>query len=207
MAHQDDGSAGIAVVCVLIALFLVGKANGDSESPPQDDGLSVTKEVRLTDAAGLPATVAALGGPVDKPPALPGADQAVVARARWTGPDRASGTYQLVVLDNRTTPPRPLPVYVGWDAGGGVGEYWTGGYDKLAARYEWLAGRGSPAAPSRDRSDRPWAVGAPATAEGGVAGVYLLDEGIAPFKDPDRELLVVLFFVDASGEVRWARNV
>lgn len=208
MAREEGGSAGIAIVCILVALGLVGQAHRDEARTPADhDELSVTKEVRLSDAAGLPDAVGALGGPVDKPPPLPGPDQALVVRVHWSGPDRGDGWYQLMVLDNRVEPARALPVLVGWNERGEPGNYWTGGYDALAARYEWLTGVTPTPDPSNDTTSRPRAVGTRATAEGGIGAVFLLDEQTPPFTDPDREVLVVLFYVDGSGQVRWAKNV
>ncbi|MFS8477757.1 MAG: hypothetical protein FWJ93_02060 [Micromonosporaceae bacterium] len=211
MASRGGGAAALIVIIVAV-LGLTSLAHRKREWVHGGAEVSVSKQLRVADLAHLPDAVAELGGPWDKPPHLPGVTQGLVLRLDWTGPG-GGGRYHVIVLDNRARPPCPLPPFVVWtfDPNGDLlpaeTTDWTGAYDTLAEHYLWLVGTASTQDASGDEAPRNRAVAVPATTSGSVLAIYLVDKGTPPFTDPAAEVLVVLFYVDGSGEVRWARSV
>lgn len=184
------------------------KVRRDREWAHGGDALTAQIQLRLADAQSLPAAAVALGYPADEPVLLPSEfPQSVVVRVQWRGPAHRGGSYQLIVLDKRLTPPRPLPVYGGWNANGGTGSNWAGAYEKLAEQYDWLAGTASVQDATGGWTSVGQAVDAPATDPGALTAIFLVPPGDPPVTDTAAHLLVSLFYVDDSGEVRWARRV
>ena len=197
-----------AALCLALAVGTVLKLRRDAEWTHGGDTLDVRAELRLADAETLPQTAVALGYPVDQPVLLPGtARQAVVVRMRWQGPAQLDGRYELIVLDQRETPPRPLPAYGGWNVEGGTGHNSAGAYEKLAERYDWLAG--TAAVPDSNGGWLPilQAVDSPADETGTVTAIFLVPGDRSRFTETTGQLLVAVFYVDEHGEVRWARRV
>ncbi len=141
--------------------------------------------------------LAALGGPAGE--VAPRTPQSVVAHVTWAGGSSDPGTYAFLLLDGRLAPQRPLRGYGGWWPGDpeGTGPHWDGRYAALGEHYPWLARAGS--------SDTD-ALGVPA-AEGEATLAYYFDRSRLPTARPARDLVLAMAFVDADGEVRWARKV
>lgn len=115
-------AAAVAIVLGVGSAVAVAKVRRDREWAHGGDALTVQVQLRLADAQTLPAAATALGHPADEPVLLPSEfPQSVVVRVQWRGPAPGDGSYQLIVLDKRLTPPHPLPVYGGWNANGGTG--------------------------------------------------------------------------------------
>jgi hypothetical protein len=211
MASRGGGAAALIIIVVAV-LGLTSLAHRKREWTHGGAAVSVSKDLRVADPAHLPEVVAALGGPWDKPPHLPGVTQGLVLRLDWTGPG-GGGRYHVIVLDNRARPACPVPPFVAWTFAAN-GELqpaettdWTGAYDTLAEHYVWLVGAVSTQDASGDGAPRNRAVTVPATTSGSLLAIHLVDGDTPPFTDPAAEVLVVLFYVDDSGEVRWARSV
>ena len=196
---------GVALVAVLVTGVGL-KVRRDHEWAHGGDSLRATAKIEVATADTFPATVAALGGPSDAQFALARASS-VVVRVSWNGPTRTGDSYQLLVLDRRVTPPRPLPVHQGWNARGSTGSHWSGSYEVLAERYDWLARTASVQVQPGTWTSNTMAIDAPADARGQLIGTFVADEGQLPFDDPSSQVLVALFLVDKDGDVRWAKRI
>jgi hypothetical protein len=197
-----------SVVCLALVVGVAVKVRRDREWAHGGDNLNATAEVRLADGDTLSDTATVLGVPFGEPLQLPeDFRQAIVARVRWTGLARDRGLYQIIVLDKRVTPPRPMPVYGGWDASGGTGAAWSSSYDVLGDHYGWLEGTGMVRGITGSWTSVGQAVGIPASAEGTVTVVLLVGTDDVPLTDAATETIVTLFYVEDSGEVRWAKRV
>jgi hypothetical protein len=129
---------GIVVLglCALLglgfgAVGVAGKIRRDAEWAHGGDRLTASAQVRATDAAGLPATIAALGGPSTESAFLPVGTQALVIRLRWTGPEYRGGRYNVLLLDRRLRPAPALDPYSAWAAHGKPIWGWDGRYGVL----------------------------------------------------------------------------
>ncbi|MFV2101189.1 hypothetical protein [Micromonospora sp. LOL_024] len=134
-------------------------------------------------------------------------DQSVLLRLHWSGPGQP-GSYQVILLDDRDLPARVVRPFLGWNASGGTGSSWSGSYEVLAERYDWLAGV-APRPWSSDSLRTPdtlGAVGTRAVADGSLVAVFRMGVGAAPLTDPSR-LVVAFCYVETDGEVRWAKKV
>ncbi|GIJ77469.1 hypothetical protein SAMN05443287_11285 [Micromonospora phaseoli] len=134
-------------------------------------------------------------------------DQSVLLRLHWSGPSQ-QGSYQVILLDNRDLPARVLRPIVGWDATGGTGFNWASSYEVLAERYDWLAGAAARpwSSDSLRTPDNLGAVGTRAVADGNLVALFRMGVGAAPLTDPSH-LVVAFCYVEADGEVRWAKQV
>lgn len=129
-----------------------------------------------------------------------------VLKATWTGSPDTDGTYQFILLDDRVTPARPIHAEGVQTASGGEGSNWAGAYNVLPDHYPWLAG----VAP--ERSENGWTDSAEAlSADAAKTGTATLRFRPAPddlsTERPEDDLILAMVFVDADGEVRWARQV
>jgi hypothetical protein len=183
------------------------KIQRDREWSHGGDTLTTRVDVRAVAPQEWPVAVSALGGPRVAPVLMGRSAQAVVVRVDWTGPARDGGHYDLIALDGRVRPPRPLPLYEGWGTRGNLtGSGWAGAYEALAAHYDWLAGT------AMVRAQGGWtstttSVDAPAASAGSLAASYFLPDDGLPFPAGGAGVLVSLFYVDSRGEVRWAKRV
>ncbi|GIJ27650.1 hypothetical protein Vqi01_28120 [Micromonospora qiuiae] len=178
----------------------------ESERGASPDAITVTVEAMLPQPDQVADLAAAYGwrdGVIGGDPA----NQSVLLRLRWSGP-RQPGTYQVILLDNRVTPPRVVRPIDGWDATGSTGTNWAGSYERLAERYDWLAGLG-PRPESSDSLRTPdnfGAVGTRAVADGSLVALFRMGVGAAPLTDPSH-LLVAFCHIDPTGTLRWAKPV
>ncbi|HEX5598542.1 MAG TPA: hypothetical protein VFX61_21365 [Micromonosporaceae bacterium] len=198
-----------AVALVLYAVVAVLKVQRDREWAHGGDDVKVHVEVALTTEDTFEDVVVRLGAPPGETTRYIGAEQTIVVQASWTDSPYDSGWFQLLVLDKRVVPPRPLAVDGGWNANGPTGSNWASAYEVLAEQYEWL--RGVSSANFTDASGvstfRTAAVDAPATTAGTMtAWFWQWGDGQIPLAEVTTEVMVVLFYVDDSGEVRWARR-
>lgn len=203
--------ASVAATAVLVVTgFALLQVRREREWAGGGDGLAVDVEVALATGDTFDGVVVRLGAPPNRATRLNSADQSVVLRVRWSGASSAGGSFELIALDKRLHPPRPLAAEGGWTADGATGTNWAGAYEVLAERYDWL--RGVAEADHTDATGTTFfptaAVGAPATAAGTVTAWFRQwGEGPIPLTDPARDLVVALVHVDDGGEVRWARRI
>lgn len=151
-----------------------------------------------------------LGAPPRTATRFHSADQTVVVQVRWSASAHSDGSFQLIALDGRVTPPRPLAADGGWNAEGATGSSWGSAYEVLAQRYEWLAGMAESnyTDPNGIHTFPTPAVRAPAASAGTVTAWFRQwGDGPIPFTDTERDIVVALFYVDGGGEVRWAKRV
>ncbi|RFS47306.1 hypothetical protein D0Q02_07055 [Micromonospora craniellae] len=200
----------VALVSVTIAVLATVDrfVEREREWAHGGDQVAVTVEARLPEPDQVTGTAAALGWPhaTDRVRGDPDR-QSVVLRLRWSGPPR-KGSYQVMVLDNRNSPPRALSPEGGSDAAGDTGFNWADAYEVLAARYDWLADTAAREESDGTESGAPHAgaIGTRAIGDGSLIAVFRLDPGALPLDDPSR-LVVAFCHVDADGEVRWAKRV
>jgi hypothetical protein len=208
MSRRTIVAAVVIALTVGSALAVALNVRRDQEWAHGGDALTAQAELRMADAVALPDTAVALGYPADEPVALPSSfTQSVVVRVHWRAAAHRSGRYQLIVLDKRVAPPRALPVYGGWKATGGTGSK-LGGCILRSRRALRLASRHRPG-PGRDRwLDLGWPGGRCARDRlRHPHGGFLVTPTALPITDTAVHLLVSIFYVDESGEVRWARRV
>jgi hypothetical protein len=207
--HRDMNRRAVVATLVCAAVLAgaavgVTKARRAHEWAHGSDDLETTVELTLTDESGVPTTVARLGGPGDYQAVLDD-HQAAVVRLRWTGPAHPGGRYQLVLLDLRDNPSRPLLPVEGWSVAGGTGSNWAGAYEVLPEHYPWLAGLAETRNPNGTFSSESYAVDAPADAAGSLTALFLPRDGL-PVRNSN-DLVAVVFLVDGDGEVRWAKRL
>ena len=193
--------AAVGVVLTVAAVATVLKVRRDREWVHGGDGVEVSAQVRATDAAGLPAAVVALGGPSGVDQFLAVGDQALVVRIAWHGPEQHHGDYNVLLLDNRVGPPKPLRQYRAWSTAGQPTFGWDGRFEHLGDHYPWL--QRTSQAESGGNVD---SVTVPAAADGVLTAVFLLGPGAVPMRNPDHEALVGLFLA-RGGEPRWAKPI
>jgi hypothetical protein len=200
----------VALVSVTIAVLATVDrfVEREREWAHGGDQVAVTVEARLPEPERVGRTAAALGWPhaTDRVQGDPDR-QSVVLRLRWSGPPR-KGSYQVMLLDDRNSPPRVLRPEGGSDAAGDAGFNWSDAYEVLAARYDWLADTAAREEPDGTQSSAPHvgAIGTRATGDGSLIAVFRLDPDALPLEDPTR-LVVAFCYVDADGEVRWAKRI
>ena len=202
-------SVAAAAVLVVAGVVLL-RVQREREWAHGGDRLTVQVEVALATRDDFDAVVVRLGTPPGQATRLHSADQSVVVRVRWSGAARSPGSYELIALDGRVTPPRPLAADGGWNAEGATGSDWGGAYDVLAQHYDWLRGTsGANYTDANGMNSFPTAaVGAPATRAGTVTAWFRQwGEGRIPFADPNRDIVLALIHVGDGGEVRWARRI
>ncbi len=174
------------------------------------DRVRAEVEVALAREETFEDVVVRLGAPPGKATRYMDADQTVVVRVRWSGFPDAEGSFQLIALDARVSPPRLLAADGGWNSDGATGSNWAGAYEELAKHYDWL--RGVAEANFIDAwgfSRLPSAAVGARAAEAGEATAWFRQwgDGRIPIADSSREIAIALVYVDDSGEVRWARKV
>ncbi|WP_412741108.1 hypothetical protein [Krasilnikovia sp. MM14-A1259] len=174
------------------------------------DQLTVRAEVVLATHDTFGGVVAGLGVPAGEATRSENADQSVVVHVRWSGSPHSDGSFELIALDRRVFPARPLAADGGWNSEGGTGSDWAGAYEALAQHYDWLSGVA--AANYTDANGMNTfptaAVNAPAAEDGTVTAWFRQwGEGTIPFTDPAGEIVVAMFYVDDKGQVRWARRI
>lgn len=174
------------------------------------DRIKVDADVALADQKTFEDVVVQRGVPAGKANRSVDADQSVVVQVRWSGVAGAGGWFQLIALDARTRPPRPLAADGGWNSDGATGANWAGAYGTLAEHYDWLQGVAESAFTGvQGMSVFPAAaVDAPALTSGTVTAWFRQwGAGRTPFDDATRDIVVALVYVDVSGRVRWARRI
>jgi hypothetical protein len=200
--------AAVVLVVAGTAVFL--RVQREREWAHGGDQLSVHAEVVLTTQDTFESVVVGFGVPPGEATRVEDADQTVVVQVRWSGSPYSDGSFELIALDRRVFPPRPLAADGGWTSEGGTGSDWAGAYEALAQHYDWLSGTAEANYTDvNDETEFPSAaVGAPATESGTMTAWFRQwSEGQIPFTDPAREIAVALFYVDDKGEVQWARRI
>jgi hypothetical protein len=133
-----------------------------------------------------------------------------VAKVTWSGAPDSYGAFIVLMLDKRIQPPRPLDCRGGVTSQGPTPAAWSSALDRLAERYDWLAGitpignaRGGAVA-----AGPTLGVFAPAQASGTVT-VWCSMSGrdYVPRADPASEVIVALIYQGGDTQVRWARRV
>lgn len=193
-----------AVVLCAAAVLGVQRYRRAREWAHGGDAVTMSVRSQVADARQLPAAAAALGYR-DQAVLTDGFAQGIAVRVEWHGPASHNARYELVALDRRVRPPRPLRVYGGWNVDGGTGSNWASSYRALADHYDWLAGT-APTDTGPGWVFPAQAVDAPATATGSVTGIFLVDDQAVPFTGT-ADVMVAVFLVDGHGEPRWARRV
>ncbi|WP_341716794.1 hypothetical protein QQG74_22830 [Micromonospora sp. FIMYZ51] len=194
-----------ATVAVLATIDHARQREREHAASP--DAVTVTVEAMLPAADQVADLTAAYGWRNGSAITGDPDNQSVLLRLNWTGPSQP-GTYQVILLDNRLTPARVLPPVGGRDTDGSVGANWADSYEKLAERYDWLAGLVTrpESSDSLRTPDNLGAVGTSATAGGSLVALFRMGPGAAPLTDPS-DLLVAFCHVDFSGTPRWAKPV
>ncbi|WP_203791601.1 hypothetical protein [Paractinoplanes rishiriensis] len=166
-------------------------------------------QVRLANPQTFGAVAVQLGVPFGASTHNPAVQQFVVVRVQWSGNPRQSDSLQLLVLDGRLTPPRPLAADAGWNSAGKTGSLWSTAYESLAEHYDWLAGvAAANYTDTAGRSRLPAAAVHAGTGHAGTVTGWYWQWGDDPidFSDP-HEVIVALVDVDDAGEIRWARRI
>jgi hypothetical protein len=202
-------SVAAAVVLVVAGVVLL-RVQRQREWAHGGDRLTVGVEVALATQDSFEGVVVRLGAPPGKATRLESAGQSVVVRVHWSASSPFKGAFELIALDGRVTPPRPLAADGGWDSGGATGSDWASAYEALAEHYDWLRGTAEAnyTAVNGVTNFPTAAVGTPATEAGTVTAWFRHGgDGPIPFADSKRDILVALVYLDDSGEVRWARRI
>jgi hypothetical protein len=200
---QWIGAAAAAVV-IVVAGAVVLHQRRDREWAHGGDPLTVDVDVSPATGRDFDELVAAAGVPKGRAVRVDNASQTVIVRVGWRG-HTGGGHLELMALDKRVTPPKPLVPDGGWDGARTTGWGWAGSYAVLAERYDYLARAGDA---GMDGGKDLGSVGVPGTGDGTVvAWFHQAPFDSIPFRDLAGELLVVVFQVDDDGEVRWARRV
>lgn len=200
----------VAAVVLVVAGLVLLRVQREREWAHGGDRLTVHVEVALATQDTFEDVVVRLGAPPRTATRVHSASQSVVVQVRWSASGQSNGSFQLLALDGRVTPPRPLAAEGGWNSAGVTGSNWAGAYETLAQHYDWLGGvaeanytdvNGVTNFPTA-------AVDAPA-AEAGTATAWFRQwgDGPIPFADAKRDIVVALVYVGDGGEVRWARRI
>lgn len=202
----------VVVVVVVVVVLAVGVVAAlwlrdhrrDQEWAHGGDGVDARARITATGPAGFGDALVAAG--VGREAGIARAAQMYVVHVSWSGTPDQGGSYEFLLLDRRLSPPTPVRGFGVWDAEGGTGSNWSGAYESLADHYPWLARTAS------QHTDQGWtndtdALGVDATDSGDGTLAYYLDPGQLETSSPERDLLLAMVFVDADGEVRWARKV
>lgn len=209
MRRAVIASVTAAAVLVVAGVALV-RVQREREWAHGGDGLAVEVEVALATQDTFEGVAVRLGAPPHTATRLHNAGQPVVVRVRWSASAHSEGSFQLIALDGRLTPPRPLAADGGWNSEGATGSGWGSAYEVLAQRYEWLEGvaEGNYTDVNGMSTLPTPAVSAPAAEAGTVTAWFRQwGDGRIPFADAERDIVVALVHVDGSGEVRWARSI
>ena len=201
----------VSAVAVTAGLAGVGLSHvqREREWAHGGDGLAVDVAVAVATDKTFDDVVVRLGAPPGVATRWQEAEQSVVVRVNWSGFALSDGHFELITLDGRVSPPRPLAADGGWNAEGSTGSNWAGAYEALAQRYDWLGGIVQADYTGIDgMTEFPTAaVDARATTSGtATAWFRQWEDGSIPFGDPAREIVVAVVHVDDSGEVRWAKR-
>lgn len=199
---------GVAAVLVLAAGTLtlwLRHHDRDQEWAHGGDRVSAHAQIEATGVAQFGDALAAAGVP--REPGMSQARQMFVVRVSWSGTPAGGGDYQFILLDDRLQPAKPIHAYGVWGQGMATGPNWASAYDTLAERYPWLARTASQGNASEGWTNDTEALGLPATPTGEGTLAFWLGKGELPTTQPDRHLVLAMAFVDADGEVRWARKV
>jgi hypothetical protein len=216
----DDASvrrwviAGVAVAVVAASAVVLGAAvlhtQREREWAHGGDGLGAEVEIVLATPQTFDEVAVRLGVPPGAATRSPGDHQSIVVRVRWSGLPRPDDSLQLIVLDGRLTPPRPLSADAGWNLGGTTGSQWASAYESLADHYDWLAGVAAGGYTDATGLNHlpAAAVHAGSGRSGTVTGWFRQwGDSPVPLADPTRDIIVALVDVGDDGEVRWARRV
>lgn len=200
----------VAAAVLVVAGVVLLRVQREREWADGGDRLTVHVEVSLATQDTFEDVAVRLGAPPRTATRLHSASQSVVVRVRWSASAHSDGSFQLLALDGRVTPPRPLAADGGWNSEGATGSNWAGAYETLAQHYDWLAGVAEANYTDvNGMTNFPTAaVDAPAT-EAGTATAWFRQwgDGPIPFADAKRDIVVALSYVDDGGEVRWARRI
>ena len=104
--------AAVVVLVVAVTTFL--RFQRGREWAHGGDRVTVDVEVALASKKTFEAAVVRLGVPPGKATRFEGADQSIVVRVNWSGNAPSTGSFELMALDARVTPPRPLAADGGW---------------------------------------------------------------------------------------------
>ncbi|TCB98048.1 hypothetical protein E0H26_10715 [Micromonospora zingiberis] len=199
----------VALVAATVAVLATVDRLRDQEREREQGGgtVQVTAEALLPAASEVADLTAAHGWREGANITGDPQNQSVLLRLSWSGP-RQEGTYQLILLDTRTTPARVIRPHSGWDAAGSTGFNWADEYETLAQRYDWLAGTAARpwSSDSLTTPDNLGAIGTRATTAGSLVALFRMGLGAEPLTDP-AHLVVAFCHVDADGKVRWAKRV
>jgi hypothetical protein len=156
------------------------------------DGVAASAEVAGADAGSFDRVVAGFGvtEPVTRAVV---AERTFMVRVRWAGAP-GDGSFAVVALDGRVTPPRVLQPDGGWNpVEGATGSGWDGRYADLSRHYDWLAGIADGDA---------GAVSVPGS-ESGTVVAWFHQTG----ENPNPRIAVTLVRTDDDGNPRWAKRL
>jgi hypothetical protein len=121
-AVRRTAIAAVAVVVVLVvAGVVVLRVLREREWAHGSDRLTVQVDVALATQDTFEGVVVRLGTPPGRATRLHSAAQSVVVRVRWSASSPSHGSYELIALDGRVTPPRPLAADGGGNSEGATG--------------------------------------------------------------------------------------
>jgi hypothetical protein len=130
--------AAVVVIAVAVAVAVVLHQRREREWAHGGDLLTVDVDASLATGRDFDELVEAAGVPKGRAERVVNASQTVIVRVGWRG-HTGGGHLELMALDKRVTPPKPLTPDAGWDGAGVTGWGWAGSYRVLAERYDYLA--------------------------------------------------------------------
>ncbi|MEU4622085.1 hypothetical protein AB0G04_19235 [Actinoplanes sp. NPDC023801] len=110
-----------AAAVLVIAVVVMLRVHRDREWAHGGDRLAADADVAVTTQDPFEGVVVRLGAPPGTAVRAHSADQTVVVQVRWSASPQAEGSYELITLDKRVTPPRPLAADGGWNFQGATG--------------------------------------------------------------------------------------
>jgi hypothetical protein len=200
-------AGSVLAVVGVTALFWIQR---EREWAHGGDWLKVDVEVALATGDTFEKVIVGLGVPAGEATRVGDDAESVVVRVRWSGSPHTDGAFQVIALDKRVVPPRPLAADGGWNSAGGTGSGWAGAYEVLADRYDWLRGVARANYTGADGvTTFPTAAVDARAGEAGTVTAWFRQwgDGPIPLADPTRELVVALVDEDDNGDVRWARRI
>lgn len=200
----------MAAVILVASAVVLGKVKRDREWEHGGDEVKFAVQVALTVPDSFDDVAVSFGMSPGSATQAINSPQHVMVRLGWTRADLGPGSFQLIALDARISPGRPLEAVGGWSSDAFTGPNWASAYDELPQRYPWLQGLPSAASTFGSGSDvMPLAaIDVRASEQGTLVGWFRQrSDETTQFADVANEVTIAVFFVGNDGGVRWARRL